>query len=71
MTDEAFREFGKDFLKDQPWILKTDGGCNEKGEYRCIRVINVDTGERLLVSSEGFEYPRYIGIELADEMEED
>ena len=71
MTDEAFREFGKDFLKDQPWILKTDGGYNEKGEYRCIRVINVDTGERLLVSSEGFEYPRYIGIELADEMEED
>ncbi len=71
MTDDAFREFGEDFLKDQPWILKTDGGYNEKGEYRCIRVINVDTGERLLVSSEGFEYPRYIGIELADEMEED
>lgn len=71
IADEAFREFGKDFLKDQPWILKTDGGYNEKGEYRCIRVINVDTGERLLVSSEGFEYPRYIGIELADEMEED
>ena len=71
MTDEAFREFGKDFLKDQPWILKTDGGCNEKGEYRCIRVRNVDTGERLLVSSEGFDYPRYIGIEPDDEMEED
>jgi hypothetical protein len=40
-----------------------------KGEYRCIRVRNVDTRERLLVSSEGFEYPRYIGIELDDEME--
>ena len=71
MTDEAFREFGKDFLKDQPWILKTDGGYNVKGEYRCIRVRNVDTGERLLVSSEGFDYPRYIGIEPDDEMEED
>ena len=71
MTDDAFREFGNDFLKDQPWILKTDGGYNEKGEYRCIRVRNVDTGERLLISSEGFEYPRYIGIELDDEMEED
>ncbi len=70
MTDEAFREFGKNFLKDQPWILKTDGGYNEKGEYRCIRVRNEDTGERLLVSSEGFEYPRYIGIEPDDEMEE-
>ncbi|WP_313127281.1 hypothetical protein [Proteiniclasticum ruminis] len=66
MTDDAFREFGNDFLKDQPWILKTDGDYNEKGEYRCIRVINVDTGERLLVSSEGFEYLRYIGIEPDD-----
>ena len=71
MTDEVFREFGKDFLKDQPWILKTDGGYNEKGEYSCIRVRNVDTGERLLVSSEGYDYPRYIGIEPDDEMDGD
>lgn len=71
MTDDAFREFGKDFLKDQPWILETDGGYNEKGEYRCIRVRNVDTGEKLLVSPEGFDYPRYIGIELDDEIDGD
>jgi len=67
MTDDAFSEFAKDFLKDQPWILKTDGGYNDKGEYRCIRVRNMDTGERLLVSSEGFDYPRYIGIEPDDQ----
>jgi hypothetical protein len=67
MTDDAFREFGNDFLKDQPWVQKTDGGNNDKGEYRCIRVINVDTGERLLLSSEGFDYPRYIGIEPDDQ----
>jgi hypothetical protein len=69
MTDDVFREFGKDFLKDQPWILKIDGGYNEKGEYRCIRVRNVDTGESLLISSEGFDYPRFIGIEFDDEVE--
>ena len=34
MTDETFREFGKDFLKDQSWILKSDAGYNEKGEYK-------------------------------------
>ncbi len=67
MTDDAFREFGKDFLKDQPWVLKTDGGYSEKGEYRCIRVRNMDTGERLLVSSEGFDYPRYTGIKPDDQ----
>jgi hypothetical protein len=71
LTDDVFKEFGKDFLKDQPWILKTDGGYNKKGEYRCIRVRNVDTGERLLISSEGFDYPRYIGIELDDEIDGD
>ena len=71
MTGEAFRELCRDFLKDQLWILKSDGGYNEKDEYRCIRVRNVDTGERLLISSEGFDYPRYIGIEPDDEMEED
>lgn len=71
MTDDEFREFGKDFLKDQPWIFKTDGGYNEKGEYRCIRVKNVDTGDSLLVSSEGFDYPRYIAIESDDEISGD
>lgn len=71
MTDDAFREVGKDFMKDQPWILKSDGGDKEKGEYRSIRVRNVDTGERWLVSSEGFEYPRYIAIEPDDEMHGD
>jgi len=71
MAADVFQEFGKDFLKDQPWILKTDGGYNDKGEYRCIRVRNVDTGERLLISSEGFDYPRYIGIDPDYEMEED
>jgi hypothetical protein len=71
MTEEDFREFGKDFLKNQPWILKTDGGYNENGEYRCIRVRNMDTGEKLLISSEGFDYPRYIGIEPDDEISRD
>jgi hypothetical protein len=71
MTDDEFREFGKDFLKDQPWILKSDGGYNEKGEYSCIRVRNVDSGESLLVSSEGFDYPRYIAIEFDNEISGD
>lgn len=63
MSDAAFREFAEDLLKDQPWICKDAGGTNRNGEIRCIRVINRDTGEKILVNSEGYDYPRYTAIE--------
>ncbi len=63
LENEAFQEFASDFLEDQPWITKEDGGVNEKGEIRCIRVISKDSGEKILVNSEGYDYPRYTAIE--------
>ncbi|WP_147564928.1 DUF6329 domain-containing protein [Clostridium tyrobutyricum] len=63
LSDEEFREFEKEFCKDQPWITKEDGGCNEKGELRCIRVKNTKTKKSILVNSEGYTYPRYTAIE--------
>lgn len=63
LTDEQFKKFTSDFLADQPWIEKGDGGHNKKGEIRCIRVINLETGEKILTNPEGFEYPRYTSIE--------
>ncbi|WP_366923862.1 hypothetical protein MFMK1_000778 [Metallumcola ferriviriculae] len=63
LNDYAFQEFVKDLLEDQPWIEKDDGGSNQNGEIRCIRVTNLDTGERVLVNSEGYDYPRYTAIE--------
>ena len=57
LNDSKFKEFTADLLKDQPWITKDDGGPNENGELRCIRVINQSTGEKLLINSEGFDYP--------------
>lgn len=63
LNDEEFREFEKDFCKDQPWITKDDGGYNEKEEIRCIRVKNVKTKKCILVDSEGYTYPRYTAIE--------
>ena len=61
-----FEEFAKDLLEDQPWIDKDDGGSNPSGEISCIRVINLQTGERILVNSEGYDYPRYTAIEELD-----
>lgn len=63
LNDEEFKEFAKDFGKDQPWITKEDGGSNEKGELRCIRVRNTKTKKNILVDSEGYTYPRYTAIE--------
>jgi len=64
MSDAAFREFAEDLQKDQPWICKDDGGTNTKGEIRCIRVKNRDTGEKIIICSEGYDYPRYAALEL-------
>jgi hypothetical protein len=65
LKDKDFRDFANDFLKDQSWISPEDGGMNEEGEIRCIRVVNIDTGEKVLVNTEGYDYPRYTGLELA------
>lgn len=63
LSDHEFKKFCSDFLEDQPWIEKNDGGNNAAGEPRCIRVKNVKTGERILVNTEVYEYPRYTVIE--------
>ncbi len=64
LDDKAFSAFAADFLEDQPWIEKTDGGNNEAGELRCIRVINKETGEKVLTDTQGYDYCRYVALEL-------
>ena len=63
LEDKDFYNFANDFFNDQPWITVEDGGVTTNREIRCIRVINKETGETLLVNSEGYSYPRYTAIE--------
>ncbi len=63
LTNDEFQQFASDLLQDQPWISPEDGGSNKKGGVRCIRVTNKETGERVLVNSEGYQYPRYTALE--------
>ncbi|MFX4263113.1 DUF6329 domain-containing protein [Pelotomaculum propionicicum] len=63
LSDADFNKFANCLLEDQPWIEKADGGHNQNGEVKCIRVINLKTGERVLVNSEGYDYPRYTALE--------
>ncbi|WP_461206081.1 DUF6329 domain-containing protein [Clostridium sp. DL1XJH146] len=64
LNEIDFKRFSENFLRDQPWISSEDGGMNEKGEILCIRVKHMATGETVLVNSEGYDYPRYTGLEL-------
>lgn len=64
LADEYFMDFAGDFLKDQFWIRSEDGGINMNGEVRCVRVNNMDTDEKVLVNSEGYDYPRYTALEI-------
>jgi hypothetical protein len=63
LSDSEFKKFTSDFLEDQPWIKKSDGGTDKEGELRCIRVTNKETGEKILTNPEGYDYPRYTAIE--------
>ena len=63
MNDNDFKAFTDNFLKDQDWISKEDGGTEEEGRLVCIRVTNIETGEKVLVDSEGYTYPRYVALE--------
>ena len=63
LSDEDFRKLTTDLLDDQEFIQKNEGGMNDEGEVLCIRVINKETGERILIDPQGYEYPRYTAIE--------
>ncbi len=58
-----FSKFAGDFLADQPWISPEDGGSTKDGKVRCIRVVNQETGEKVLINTEGYTYPRYTALE--------
>lgn len=64
MNDSEFKAFVDNFLKDQDWIIKEDGGTDEEGRLVCIKVTNIETGEKVLVDSEGYSYPRYVALEV-------
>lgn len=66
LKDNEFRMFSNDLLNDQDWISSEDGGINQNGEVCCIRVINIDSDERVLVNSEGYSYPRYTAVEKGE-----
>lgn len=63
LSNEDFRNLTSDLLDDQDLIQKDEGGINDEGDVLCIRVINKESGERILIDPQGYEYSRYTAIE--------
>jgi hypothetical protein len=63
LSNMDYQAFVQDFFTDQLWIGQDDGGEDADGTSRCIRVRNLQTGESVLVNSEGYNYPRYTALE--------
>ncbi|MDG5789348.1 hypothetical protein QA612_17955 [Evansella sp. AB-P1] len=64
LENDVFYHFSENLLEDQDWITDATCGWTVEGEFRCIRVINKETGERVLVNSNGTSYARYIAFEI-------
>lgn len=67
LDELAFAAFEQDFLDDQSWLSSDDGGVDKEGRIRCVRVSCKTRTERYLVNSEGYDYPRYIALNLEQE----
>ena len=63
LSNMNYNKLISNFFVDQTWIKKDDGGSTPIGEIKCIRVINKDTNEKLLINPEGYSYPRYTALE--------
>ena len=57
LSDKDFKGFAADLLADQQWI---------NPRANCIRVINEDTKETVLIDPQGYRYPRYTSLEIKD-----
>ena len=64
LGNEEFQMFSNDFFLERDWLTKGDGGIGKDRKIRCIRVINAETGEAILVNNEGYNYARYTAIEM-------
>ncbi len=55
LNNKEFKKFTDHFLNDYDWIDPTAD---------CIRVINEDTDEKIIVFPEGYQYARYTALEV-------
>lgn len=66
VDDSTWRQVTEDFYEDWAMWDKIGGSLEINGAYLTMvcKLINEDTGECVYVNTEGYDYARYVGLEL-------
>lgn len=61
MNDKEFKEFSRNLLEDRDFIIekKEEMGVDSKGKVHSILALNIDSGDGILIDSQGFDHARY------------
>lgn len=61
MDNEEFEEFSKNLLEDRDFIRdrKEEMYIDEEGVVHSLLALNMDSGDGILIDSQGFDYARY------------
>ncbi len=63
MSNDEFNEFVGNLNLERSWLSSCQGGKDEAGRVRCVRVFNRSTGVSLLVNGEGGSCPVFVALE--------
>lgn len=61
LDDKEFKEVAENLREDRDWITKDDAGF-EGDREKVILVENKKTREEFFIRTEGYAYPRYVGV---------
>ncbi|MSU03475.1 DUF6329 domain-containing protein [Tissierella pigra] len=61
MDEEKFKEFSRDLLKDRDFIKdrQDEMYIDSAGQVHGLLALNMDSGDGILIDSQGYDYPRY------------
>lgn len=64
MNDKEFERFSKNLLSEQSFIVdkKEEMYIDSTGQIHGLLALNKDSGDGILIDSQGYDYPRYVAF---------
>ena len=64
MNEDEFEEFRNNLLADRDFIIdrKEEMYMDSTGQIRGLLALNIDSGDGILIDSQGYDYPRYVAF---------
>lgn len=64
MNDKEFETFSKNLLSEQSFITdrKEEMYIDSAGKLHGLLALNIDSGDGILIDSQGYDYPRYVAF---------